>query len=68
MSPEWREYETWHSLWAWGRGVILARVYKGEPLWGIELLTEPRILTEVDPNLTLDEVKQIVQTLVGSQT
>lgn len=66
MNNEWIEYTEWHSLWRWGSDVILARIYKGEPLWGIEVCTEPRILTDVDPNLTLDEVKQVVQTIVGS--
>lgn len=75
MNTRWETYTDWTSLWSDAR--ILARVWPPKSEGWMVVMYDGNSLPQtnpvgqvipLDPNLTLDEVKQIVQTLVGSQT
>lgn len=69
----WTESTHWHTLYAEGSVVgVLARVYKPDqhPTWDVDIFNPPgsrATFLQLDAALTLDEVKLVVQTLVGSQ-
>lgn len=66
----WTDYTYWHSLYADSAGSkALARVYTPGfyPKWTVAIITVAGH-TQLDPALTLDEAKLVVQTLVGSRS
>ena len=66
----WETYEMWWTLHArdWGR---LARLYHPHYMakWTVRLIAdfEPDEIISLDPTLTEEEAKLVVQTLTGGQ-
>ena len=70
--PEWFDTDRWwvlrNGLYASGRVTIYTRLYKEDffdyPKWTLRFtLEDPDNLVQLDPNLTLDEAKEVAMVL-----
>ena len=70
MSPEWESYGHWWTLWVDGRGERKARVYHPDykPKWIVRIFGNPDEFIQLDPDLTLEEVKAVCLVLTGVTT